>query len=474
MTDQAISVKDAKLSLGISPLAQLNLTSGPIAPLILRMAIPTSVGYFFTVIYNVVDTYWATKISDEAVAGLGVSFPIYLMMLALAMGLGMGTTVLVSHQVGAKNEAGAGETLVQALLLAGIASLGLVAIGLFLMPSVFALLAPTTEVAQAGLTYFTPIILFNFFFVAMFALNSSLNAVGDTVAFSIVSIATTFLNMALDPLFIYGWGPVPAMGLAGIGWATVVSQALGLVFIFYRVSQTTLWAHMIFRGLRMQWNVIKQILNQGVPSGINMGAISVGFILMLYFVKPYGTPATAGFTAGLRIEQMALLPAFGLNTAMMALVGQNTGAQQLDRVLSSFRQTLSLGLIILTLGGVLIFAFAPQLVSFFGLSGESEEKAVTYLRIVAFEYPALCFISLGGGFMQALKHPRVTMVITIMRLSLMPMIAMPFFATYLGYGFEGVWYGVLFGSFLFAIVTILAVNYVSRKDLGFQAIGFGR
>ena len=434
------------------------------------MAVPTSVGFIFTVIYNIVDTYWAGKISDEAVAGLGVSFPIYLMMLALSMGLGMGTTVLVAHQVGAKDEKGAGATIVQALLLAVIASGILILISLTFMPSIFQLLSPNSLVAEAGFTYFRPIILLNIFFVATFALNSSLNAVGDTVAFSIVSVATTFLNMALDPLLIYGWGFIPAMGLEGIGWATVISQAVGTAFILYRVTKTSLWLHMIFRGLRWQWSIIRQILNQGVPSGINMAAISAGFVWMLYFVKPYGVAATAGFTAGLRIEQMALLPVFGLNTAVISLVGQNMGAKEFDRVLQSFRTALILGLIVLSIGGVLIFTFAAPLASFFPMTEAAEAKAVTYLRIVAFEYPALCFISLGGGFMQAMKHPRVTMVITILRLSLMPMIAMPFFATYLGYGFSGVWYGVLFGSYSFAIVTILMVNWVSQKELGVKAI----
>ena len=453
-------------------MAQLNLTSGSITPLILKMAIPTSVGYFFTVIYNLVDTYWAGTISDEAVAGLGISFPIFLIMLALSMGLGMGTTVLVAHKVGAKDDAGAGQIMVQALLLALIASLSLIVIGFVCMPMVFGLLAPSTAAAEAGIAYFTPIVFLNIFFMAMFTLNSSLNAVGDTVAFSIVSVATTVLNMILTPLFIYGWGAVPAFGVQGIGWATIISQALGMTFIFYRVTRTTLWPHMNFRGLSWQWDVIKQILSQGIPSGLNMAAISGGFILMLFFIKPYGIAATAGFTAGLRIEQMALLPVFGLNTAAISLVGQNMGASEPSRVLAAFRQCLVMGLVILSLGGVLIFVFAEPLAGLFNLSIEAQAKSVAYLKIIAFEYPALCFIALCGGFMQAMKQPGITLTINFLRLSILPMITMPFFAQYLGYGFNGVWYGVLSGSYMFTIVMILMANYVSRKSMGVNAIGF--
>jgi putative MATE family efflux protein len=434
------------------------------------MAVPTSIGYFFTVIYNVVDTYWAGAISDVAVAGLGISFPIYLLMLAVSMGLGMGTTVLVTHQIGAKNEAKAGETLVQALLLAVISSLLLLVGGLMLMPMAFELLSPTAEVAQAGRTYFTPIIILNIFFVASFTLNSSLNAVGDTIAFSIMSVATTFLNMALDPLLIYGWGPIPAMGLAGIGWATVISQALGVAFIFYRVTKTSLWQHMVLRRLKLKWPAIKEILSQGVPSGINMVAISAGFVIMLYFVKPYGMAATAGFTAGLRIEQLALLPAFGLNTAAISLVGQNMGAGQFNRALMSFRSCGLIAHTVLTLGGVLIFFFAQDLVSFFGLGQAAEAKAVSYLKIVAFEYPALCFIALGGGFLQSIQKPHVTMMVTILRLGLMPMVAMPFFATYLGFGYNGVWYGILFSSYAFAAVMIILINHYGKQALGVPPI----
>ena len=451
-------------------MAQIDLTKGSLAPLVLRLAVPTSIGYLFTVFYNLIDTFWAGRISDEAVAGLVISFPIFLIMLALSMGLGLGTTVLVAHQVGAKDEKGAGQTMVQALLLAAISSLSLVIIGLTLMPLAFSLLASSDAVAQAGLTYFTPIVVMNFFFVFTFALNSSLNAVGDTMAFTIVSIASTLLNMGLDPLFIYGWAFIPAMGLSGIGWATVVSQALSLAFIFYRVTKTTLWPHMLFKGLRWRWDIIKQILNQGIPSGLNMGAVSMGFLLMLYFVRPYGTEATAGFGAGLRIEQLALLPAFGISTACISLVGQNMGAGLTDRVLKAFQTAVWMGFIILSFGGVLIFVFAEPLSSLFNLSEGAEQKSVAYLKIVAFEYPALCFIAIGGGFMQAMKHPRITMVITLCRLAILPLFAMPFFATYLGYGYDGVWYGVLFGSFTFAFVTILMVNRVAKKELGRNAL----
>lgn len=451
-------------------MAQLNLVEGRISTIIFQMALPASVGFFFTTLYNLIDTFWASKVSEQAVAGLGVSFPIFLLMLGVAIGLGQGTTVLTSHAVGAGHEERAGKTVVQALLLSILASAALAVGGGLVMKPLFAQLSPDAETAKAGWDYFSVILFCNFFFLASFAMNGALNAVGDTVTYSLVSIVSTFINAGLDPLFIYGWTwgdtqIVPAMGLQGIAWATVIAQALGLFYVAYRVSQISLWPHMVSQKLRMHWATQKQILSQGVPATINMFAVSMGFVLMLAFIRPYGTAATAGFAAGLRIEQLALLPAVGLNTAAMSLVGQNFGAGRYDRVLEAFRKSTLYALIVLGSGGLMVFLLAEILIWPFAPTAEAADMGVVYLKIITFEYLGLAVVMLSGGFLQAMKHPNIAMMITIFRLSLAPLVIMPFFAYTLGYGFQGVWYGVLAGTYGFGFVAVACVLWVARKDL---------
>lgn len=451
-------------------MAQLNLVEGRISTIILKMALPASVGFFFTTLYNLIDTFWASQVSEQAVAGLGVSFPIFLLMLGVAIGLGQGTTVLTSHAVGAGDEDRAGRTMVQAILLSLVASAALAIGGGLVMKPLFAQLSPDGATAQAGWDYFSVILFCNFFFLASFALNGALNAVGDTVTYSLVSIASTFVNAGLDPLFIYGWSwgdlqIIPAMGLRGIAWATVIAQAMGLVYVAYRVTRTTLWPYMLRQSLRIHWPTQRQILSQGVPATINMFAVSMGFVLMLAFIRPYGTAATAGFAAGLRIEQLALLPAVGLNTAAMSLVGQNFGAARYDRVLEAFRKSTLYAMIVLGLGGVMVFIFAKPLIRPFAPSPEALELGVVYLKIITFEYLGLAIVMLCGGFLQAMKHPNIAMLITIFRLALAPLVIMPFFAYTLGYGYQGVWYGVLAGTYGFGIIALACVVWIARKDL---------
>lgn len=451
-------------------MAQLNLLEGRISTLIVKMALPASVGFFFTTLYNLIDTFWASRVSEEAVAGLGISFPIFLLMLGVAIGLGQGTTVLTSHAVGARDEERAGRTVVQAVLLSIAASAALAIGGGLVMKPLFAQLSPDPATAQAGWDYFSIILFCNFFFLASFALNGALNAVGDTVTYSLVSIASTFINAALDPLFIYGWSLgdlqiIPAMGLQGIAWATVIAQALGLVYVAYRVSAISLWPHIIKQRLRIHWPTQGQILGQGVPATFNMFAVSMGFVIMLAFIRPYGTAATAGFAAGLRIEQLALLPAVGLNTAAMSLVGQNFGAARYDRVLESFRKSTLYALFVLGVGGILVFVFAEILIQPFAASADAARMAVIYLKIITFEYLGLAIVMLCGGFLQAMKYPNIAMLITIFRLALAPLVLMPFFAYTLGFGYQGVWYGVLTGTYSFGIIAIACVLWVAQKKL---------
>ncbi len=451
-------------------MAQLNLVQGPIPRLLLSMALPASLGYLFTTLYNLTDTFWASHISQEAVAGLGISFPVFLLVLGVAIGLGQGTTVLTAHAMGSGDEAGSARIVVQAALLSLIASALLALVGGLVMPPLFGWLAPDTATAQASWDYFSIVLFGNIFFLLGFALNGALNALGDTVTYSLVSIGSTLLNFVLDPLLIFGLQiadvqVVPALGLVGVGWATITAQALGLCFILYRITKISIWPLMRREPLRLNMLTQRQILAQGVPATGNMMAVSLAFVTMLALIRPYGTAAAAGFAAGLRIEQLALLPAIGLNTAAISLVGQNFGAKRLNRVLESFRLALLYALIVLTTGGVLIYLLAPWLILPFAPTPEAAAKGVTYLRIIAWEYPALAIIALAGGFLQAMKYPNLALIITVFRLVLAPLLIWPFFATTLGLGFEGIWYGVLVTSYGFGSIALLATLWVIRRDL---------
>ncbi len=451
-------------------MAQLNLVQGSIPRLIVSMALPACLGYLFTTLYNLTDTFWASHISQEAVAGLGISFPVFLLVLGVAIGLGQGTTVLTAHAMGSGDEKSSARIVVQAVLLALVASAVLALVGGLVMPPLFDWLSPDAATAQASWDYFSIILFGNLFFLLGFALNGALNALGDTVTYSLVSIASTFLNFVLDPLFIFGLQLgdlqlVPALGLAGVGWATVIAQALGLLFIIYRVTKISIWPCMRQQALRFHLDTQRQILSQGVPATVNMMAVSLAFVTMLALIRPYGTAAAAGFAAGLRIEQLALLPAVGLNTAAISLVGQNFGAQRLNRVLESFRLASLYALIVLSTGAVLIYAFAPWLVLPFAPTPEAAAMGVVYLKIIALEYPALAVVMLAGGFLQAMKYPNLAMIITIFRLALAPLFIWPFFATTLGYGYAGIWYGVLVTSYGFGALSFLATLWVIRRDL---------
>ena len=202
----------------------MNLTRDPLTSLIKKIAVPASVGTLFQTLFNIVDTYFAGKISPEALSALAKSFPIYFIIIAASVGVTVGGTSLIANSIGEKNKTNVlnyfGQTIIYGILLSIIVSF----IGLFFASNIFSLMGSTSEVINLGLKYTNVIFSGSIIFISVVALNSLLHAEGDTKTFRNVIIFSFFLNIFLNPLFIFGYGPIPAMGMTGIGLATIICQ----------------------------------------------------------------------------------------------------------------------------------------------------------------------------------------------------------------------------------------------------------
>ncbi len=357
---------------------------GSIPVLVRRLAIPASIGFFFNTMYNVVDTFYAGLVSTQALAALSLSFPVFFLIIAFGYGLSTGATALISNYLGAGNREKAIRYTAQSISYAVLLSIGLTIFGYFSAPFLFQILGASKNYLTMSLDYINVIYYGAVFFVLSFILNAPLNAVGNTKPYRNFLIIGFFLNLILNPIFMFGWIGFPALGLAGIALATVVIEILGCVYLCYKLYESGLINVSTRKSLLPDLKSFKDLTQQGFPASMNMATVAIGIFVITYFVSRFGKEAVAAYGIATRIEQIALLPTIGLNIATLSLVGQNMGANKCHRVRETLHTTLKYGAFVALFGVLLLFIFSKLLMGLFTDDHAVVNIGSVYLKIAAF------------------------------------------------------------------------------------------
>lgn len=445
------------------------LTEGPIRKHILRMAVPLSVGMFFNTMFNVVDTFYAGRLSTTALAGMSASFSIFFILTAIASGIGTGLSALLSIAIGQRNPERVRRLTVNGLALTLLASVILTVGGLLFAPSLLRLVGASGPAFSEGAGYVRGIYAGAVFFALNATFNAMLTSRGLTRPYRNFLIFGFFLNLLLDPLLIYGWLGLPRLGTLGVAIATVICQAVGTVYLAWKVLKVLDWqpgrTDLSLISLESQLD----ILGQGVPAALNMLTIAVGIFVINFFIYRFGSDSSvAGYGAAVRIEQIALLPALGLNSATLTLVGQNYGGGKLDRVRETFSVALRLGVTIMTVGMALVFPLAPWLVALFNQDPQVILEGSAYLRADSLAFNGYVILNICVAFLQGLKKPQYAIWIGIYRQLAMPVLLFTFLGSTLGFGLNGIWWGIVFtvwtGALGMVCITRREFNRILRRS----------
>ena len=393
----------------------LSLTKDPIPGLIKKIALPASVGTFFQTMFNVVDTFFAGQISPEALSALAKSFPIYFIIIAACVGVTVGGTSLIANSIGEANKEKVLGYFAHTIIYATLVSIIITIIGLVFSPSMFALMGSDQEVISLSLQYTNVIFAGSIVFIMVVALNSLLHADGNTKTYRNILILSFFLNIILNPLFIYGFGFIPAMGISGIGIATIVAQFVGLLIIFYKTIKSSRIKNISTKYFYPKLYLLKNLFFQSAPISAALLLISVGNFIILAYIGVFGEYATAGYGSAARFEQILLLPVLGLNTAIISIIGQNFGAKNFLRVKESYFKAVMYGFTLMIISGLIIFLSADKIVSIFSDNPNVISFGTTYLKISALIFPAYPVFFISNGFFMAIKKSNYSMYLNIIR-----------------------------------------------------------
>ncbi|MEK9564545.1 MAG: MATE family efflux transporter [Deltaproteobacteria bacterium] len=437
----------------------MDLGNEHIPKLVRQIAIPASVGMFFNTMYNVVDTFWAGQLSPEALAALSLSLIPFIGLLAVGIGLGQGASALISNALGAEDDDQASRLMAQALSLAFAVSAVVVAIGLVVTPLLYRGMGASGEYLELSLDYMNWLIYGSGAFIFAFVINSGLNAQGDTKSYRNALICGFFANVILDPLFLFGWGPFPALGLEGIAISTVLIELGVVTYLSVKLLSSKLGENLSIRKFSLQIKLIVDLVKQGFPASVSILFISLNFYVILHFISDFGKTSVAAYGVSTRIVQVMLLPSIGLNTAALSLTGFNFGANNLERVNQTWRTCFNYSLLLTAFGGILLFCFPEFLLKLFTDSEEIIEVGPTLLRVEAVLLTAYTTIFLGTSVLQGLKKPMFGMILSIYRLIVAPVIFFWVFSDLLGYGLNGIWVGIFLTTASGALITWFYLKY---------------
>ena len=437
----------------------IKLTKDPIWTLLRRVTIPASVGSLFQTFYNLVDTWFAGRISAEAIGAIAKSFPIYFTIIAVGVGLGAATNALIGNSIGEKKVRVASMYIAQSLIFALTVSIFVTLFGLNASNYLLGVMGSDAEGIVLTREYLDIIFYGTFIVLIQISLNGTLNAQGDTKSYRNVLIFSFFLNIFLNPLFIWGYGFIPGFGIAGLAIATVISQLIGTIYLAYKVNNCKIKEYLKLQCFIPKFEYLKPLTTQAVPIMFSMLFIGVGIFNILYFIGQFGDLATAGYGAALRVEQVFLLPVIGLNTAVLSIGGQNFGAKAYNRIRELYTKALLFGSSFMAIAGIIIFFGAEFFVSLFTDNQEAVVSGAIYLKIAALIGPIYPVFFITTAVFQAVKKPLYSLYLSILRLTAFPFLSLWYVINIRGGDYKDIFYTIMATNWAMGIVVLIFIGY---------------
>ncbi len=360
-----------------------DFTAGGLNRAILLLAIPMVLEMVLESLFAVVDVFWVGHIGANAVATVGLTESLLLLVFAVGMGLSLSTTAMVARRIGEKDPEDAAVAGVQAIILGLAISVLMGLPALIYAPNLLQLMGASPEIVATGSGYARIALGGSGVVLLLFLNNAIFRGAGDAAIAMRLLWVSNIINLILDPCLIFGWGPFPRMGVTGAALATFTGRGIGVLYQFYRLWRGTERIRVLRRQIRLNLTVIWRLLRVSIMGIIQFMIAQTSWIGLVRIVSTFGADALAGYTIAIRIVIFAILPSWGLSNAAATLVGQNLGAKQPERAETSVWRTGLYNMIFLGGVGVGFLFFAPQVVHIFTRDPDVVPLAVSCLRIVS-------------------------------------------------------------------------------------------
>ena len=388
----------------------------PVGRLLAGMAIPMMISMLVQALYNVVDSVFVSRISENAFNAVGLAFPLQNLMIAVGAGTAVGINALLSRSLGEKKQDMADRAAGTGIFLSLCSAVVFALIGIFLSRPFFMAQAKTVpEIVEMGTAYTRICLGLSVGLFCQFCFERLLQSTGRTMLSMVTQLIGAIINIILDPVFIFGLCGMPKMGVTGAAVATVLGQFVGALLAILLNLKYNPEIRIRLRLIRWDKPVVREIYRVGVPSIVMQSIGSVMTFGMNKILFVFTPTATAVFGAYFKIQSFIFMPVFGLNNGMLPIISYNYGAARMDRVKRTVRLTICTAVCIMTVGFA-VFQLAPAtLLTLFDASAEMTAIGVPALRIISISFLLAGFCIIAGSVCQAIGNPLYSMMVSICR-----------------------------------------------------------
>ena len=396
---------------------QKKLTEGSILNSLVRLALPIILANVLHTTYQLIDTFWLGRLSANAVAAVSISFPILFLVLSLGGGLTLGGSVIVAQYFGAENKKKVDYSSSQTVFVIFILSIVLALAAYFLAEPMMILIGAEPPILQDAVDYFE-VSSFGFIFLFMFFVFQSLmRGIGDVMLPMYVVLVTVILNLILDPLFIFGYGPIPGFGVKGAAMASISTQAISAIIGLGILFKGKRGIKIHFAQMRWDWKWTKRLFRIGIPTSLDQSTRAAAMTVIIVLVTGFGGEVVAAYGIGVRILSLIVIPALGFAMATTTLVGQNIGARQLKRAEKVGDLSAKIAMIGLTSIGMLLFLFAEPVTAFFVPNDPQVIKdGALFIKIMAPSFGILGVQQVLNGVFNGAGFTQASLLISIFSL----------------------------------------------------------
>jgi putative MATE family efflux protein len=433
-----------------------NLLKDPVSSTLKDMTIPMIYGMILLMTFNLVDTFFVSLLGTQPLAAISFTFPVTFTILSMTIGLGIGTSAVIAKLIGNGDVSLAKNAATASLVLSALIVCLLSTLGYFYTYELFTLLGAEPPLLPLIHEYMDVWYLGSVFLIGPMIGNAILRASGDTVTPGFIMGSAGLVNAILDPILIFGIGPIPAMGIQGAAIATLISWIVGLIYVLYVLSVKKKLIRSTLFTLSEFVHSSKSILKIGLPAaGANMLTPIAGAI-MTAIVASYGDHAVAAFGVGSRIENIACLVVLALSMTLPPLISQNFGAGLMKRVETAYKVSVKFVLIWQFLVFLVLILVAPYIAKIFTNEAEVADIIVLFMWILPLAYGFQGIIILTNSSFNALHKPMVSLVLSVVRLFVC-YVPLALLGSYF-YGLIGFFIGAAIGNFVMSFISYFLFN----------------
>ena len=436
----------------------------PIRPLLISMAWPAILSMTINALYNIVDSFFVAKVSEDALTAVSIIYPLQMLIIAVGVGTAIGVNSLIARRLGAHNQQAANQAASTGIVLGVFNWLLFLLIGL-LLPKLFvgAYADEGTYIFDAACSYLKIVCVGSFFIHVELEIEKILQATGNMKAPMICSLTGAITNVILDPILIFGMFGAPEMGVVGAAIATVIGQLCSFIVGLTILLKGSHLVDISIKKYKPDWAIVKDIYAVGLPSIIMQSIASVMNIAYNAILVTYSTTAVAVLGIYFKLQSFIFMPVFGLNQGALPIIGYNYGARKADRLKLARVESIKLALIFMVLGVILFQTIPGKLLSIFEASDEMLKLGIPALRIISINFIPAAFGIMNGTVFQATGHGVYSLICSVIR-QLVGIVPFAYLLARIG-GVTLSWFSFPIGEVFGLIYSFYVLNKLYKTEI---------